>query len=145
MTPTPRIRDDLRAKGWKADAACLDQDPSIYDTDDDPNPHPEVRCFLCVVRPSCLTYALNGRETGTWGGLSRKQRDGIQGRIGKKRKLRACPVCRSAELVHNDDPGTGFCPACGFTWHYVTTTYGTQAVTAMKQRSQPAEVTHAEV
>jgi ribosomal protein L37AE/L43A len=145
VTFAPRLRTDHRAKWWKDDAACRDQDPLIYDTDDDPFPHPDVRCALCTVRPACLTYALNGQESGTWGGLSRKQRERIQARISHKRKLRACPVCGNTTLSHQDDPGMGNCPSCGFTWRYVKTAYGDRAVTAMRAASQPDPVNPSEV
>lgn len=145
MTFSPRLRTDRRYGGWKDRAACRDQDPLIYDTDDDPNPHPDIRCMLCAVRPACLTYALNGQESGTWGGLSRKQREKIQSRISHKRKLRSCPVCGNTTLTHDDDPGMGNCPSCGFTWRYVETSYGDRAVTAMRVRSQPEPVSPSEV
>lgn len=130
---------------WRIKAACLGQDPSVYDTNDDFKPHREIRCFLCPVRASCLTYALNGRESGTWGGLSRKQREQIQSRISRRRKLRACPLCRNTTLLHDDDgteegTGTGSCPSCGFTWWYVETTYGPRAVTTMDGETQPVPV-----
>lgn len=144
MTFAPRLRSDHRSGWWKDQAACRDQDPLIYDTDDDPQPHPQVRCGLCAVRPACLTYALNGQESGTWGGFSRKERERIQSRIRYKRKLRSCPVCRNTELFYSEEPGMGNCPLCGFTWQYMETSYGDRAVTAMKPLPRPESVTLAE-
>lgn len=106
----PILRDG-RDLSWMPRAACAGQSPAVYDTDDEEKPSPEIRCFLCDVRAQCLTYALNGRESGTWGGLSRKQRDRI---VARKRKRRSCPHCASESIFNLH--GVGSCVSCGLSW-----------------------------
>lgn len=109
-----KVYADSRDISWMPRAACLGQDPLIYDTDDEMKPSGQILCFLCPVRAECLTYALAGRESGTWGGMSRKQRDSVASR---KRKRRRCPdtECRSTQIYNAH--GVGSCVACGVSWH----------------------------
>jgi len=111
---TPFAKDDGRSKAWMAQAECVGQDPLVYDTDDDFKPSPEIRCFLCPVRAECLSYALDGHELGTWGGMSRKQRERISSR---KRKRRTCPneECKSLDIYNKF--GIGSCARCGVSWY----------------------------
>jgi len=109
-----RLYDDSRDISWMPKAACLGQDPGVYDTDED-KPDPQIRCFLCPVRAQCLTYALAGHESGTWGGLSRKQRDRVMSRT---RQHRRCPDCKSTEIYNAY--GVGSCISCGVSWYTKT-------------------------
>lgn len=106
--------EDTRDVTWMLYAACRGQDPIVYDTDDEDKPSSDVRCFLCPVRAECLTYALAGRESGTWGGMSRKQRDRV---VKRKRKHRTCPdpMCKSRDIYNRY--GVGSCVACGVSWY----------------------------
>lgn len=108
------FREEDRDVSWMLEAACRGQDPLIYDTDDEDKPSPAILCFLCPVRAECLTYALASRESGTWGGMSRKQRDRVTKR---KRKHRACPspTCRSTNVYNAH--GVGSCMSCGVSWY----------------------------
>lgn len=110
---SPRLTDE-RDKSWMTQAECLGQDPLVYDTDDDIKVSPEIRCYLCSVRAQCLSYALAGRESGTWGGMSRKQRESI---ISRRRKRRTCPndECKSKDVFNSH--GIGKCARCGVSWY----------------------------
>lgn len=112
----PLLRKDTRDKTWMERAACLGQDPLVYDTDDDVAPSPEIRCFICEARMDCLSYALKGSESGTWGGMSRKQRDRVTSR---KRKRKSCPneLCKSGEEHIYNKYGVGSCVKCGVSWY----------------------------
>lgn len=110
------IHDDGRDITWQDHAACRGQDPAVYDTDDDLKPSPEIRCFLCPVRLRCLNYALTGHESGTWGGLSRKQREEFT-RRSRPRTTCPDPLCRSADIYQNN--GVAACLRCGGSWRTV--------------------------
>lgn len=107
-------KNDRRSKAWMSQAECAGQDPLVYDTDDDLHVSPEIRCWLCPVRAQCLSYALAGKESGTWGGMSRKQREGI---ISRRRRRRTCPnpECGSTDI--NNDNGVGTCARCCVSWY----------------------------
>jgi hypothetical protein len=128
--PMGAVFNDKRDISWQRRAACKDQDPSVYDTDDDATPSPAILCFLCEVRAACLTYALAGRESGTWGGMSRKERDRI---IKRKRKARVCrnSECDSTEFYSNY--GVDSCVHCGLSWE-------TRPARTRKTSLNPAEV-----
>lgn len=109
-----KAHNDSRDISWMPSAACRGQDPGVYDTDDEEKPSSQIRCFLCPVRAQCLTYALASRESGTWGGMSRKQRDRV---VARQRKLRTCPnpECGSQDIYNNF--GVGSCVSCGVSWY----------------------------
>lgn len=111
---TPSIVDG-RSRSWMRHAACRDQDPEVYDTDDDLYPSPEIRCPACPVRTECLAFALEGRESGTWGGESRKERDKLF--LVRKRPRRTCPKCDGTD-IHTSD-GKGYCLPCAVSWDVV--------------------------
>jgi len=63
---------------WRSKAACRGLDPSIFypdpDLDDDALPAKAV-CDECLVRESCLEFALASREKdGVWGGCTERER-----------------------------------------------------------------------
>jgi WhiB family transcriptional regulator, redox-sensing transcriptional regulator len=63
---------------WRAKAACLGLDPTIFypDPDDDSAAEPAKDvCGACAVREHCLEYALGYREKeGVWGGATERER-----------------------------------------------------------------------
>lgn len=81
-SPTQAIRERiLRVRsqpnqGWRRLARCRGLDPEVfYPQDDDEGEEAKTICALCVVRQSCLEYALAAREKhGVWGGLSERER-----------------------------------------------------------------------
>jgi len=63
---------------WRSKAACRGLDPTIFypdpDMDDDALPAKAV-CDECLVRESCLEFALSSREKdGVWGGCTERER-----------------------------------------------------------------------
>jgi WhiB family redox-sensing transcriptional regulator len=103
---------DGRDRRWMENAACRDDDPRVYDTDDDPHPSRAIRCGACPVRTECLTYAFNGKESGTWGGMSRKEREKFI--KARRRPTNKCPKCRGEDIYTNY--GVSSCAPCGVSW-----------------------------
>lgn len=69
---------DERPEGqsWQDEANCLGVDPDLFfpERGMDTREAKEV-CRGCIVRESCLEYALsNGEKFGIWGGLSERER-----------------------------------------------------------------------
>lgn len=74
----------LAAKGdisWMADGACVDEDPDLFFPDPGAN-RPPARarklCEGCPVRDRCLSYAVENKQFGVWGGTTEKQREVIR-------------------------------------------------------------------
>ena len=61
---------------WRTDAACRDDDTSIFFSDDPADAARAVAmCAECPVRQACLEFALDSRQAdGIWGGLTEMQR-----------------------------------------------------------------------
>ena len=61
---------------WRQRAACRGIDPGIfYPVSDEAADEAKGICATCVVRQSCVEYALAAREReGVWGGLTERER-----------------------------------------------------------------------
>jgi WhiB family redox-sensing transcriptional regulator len=61
---------------WRQRAACRGVDPGIfYPVSDEAAEEAKAICSSCVVRQSCIEYALAAREReGVWGGLTERER-----------------------------------------------------------------------
>lgn len=116
---TVRLRTDYigREDEWMARAACVLDDPYLYDEIGDTKPPSDVSCFHCTVRAQCLTFGINHNFEGIWGGTTKKQRD----TYSRKQRRAMCPGldCRSREIRRGATADT--CGSCGLSWP--TTTY----------------------
>lgn len=96
-------------------AACDGMDCDLF-FDQSPIDEVEARaiCWLCPIRPDCLTWALTVPETyGMWGGLTEKQRKNMQ----VPRHRARCPGCRSFDIGPSlSRPRVEICSACGLSW-----------------------------
>lgn len=96
---SPHVRTELASRiqpGWQADAACVGDDPGLFDTDEaSPDKAREAVaksiCHDCQVRRSCLFSALLGDEYGIWGGHNDTDRDQIRHALAR-------PIRRDAVL-----------------------------------------------
>lgn len=84
--PIP-LHDDAPA-GWRAEAACREDDvETFFATDDDSIDAALARCAACPVREVCLEHALDAREPyGIWGGTTEAERKRM---IRRRRERRA--------------------------------------------------------
>lgn len=103
---------------WRSEAACRNQvdrhfDP--WDSDDrakEPNEVASRICQQCPVRLACLTEAIaNDEPYGTWGGLTRKQRQ----QLTRARLRSKCPICKNT-LTLQDAAHMQTCAGCGMSW-----------------------------
>ncbi|KOV86101.1 MULTISPECIES: WhiB family transcriptional regulator [unclassified Streptomyces] len=72
---TGSVPDTERATHWRDDAACRNEDPDMFFTDNT-NTVQRARtvCLSCPVRVQCQDFALsNGEWWGVWGGLTQTQ------------------------------------------------------------------------
>jgi hypothetical protein len=108
--PSPAVGDD----SWMTRAACKGQDPEIYDESFSKNVGGDIRCFQCLVRAQCLSYAVENRYDGIWGGTTKYRRD----QMTRRRRIRVqCPRddCLSTEIRNTETYGT--CISCGMRWN----------------------------
>jgi WhiB family redox-sensing transcriptional regulator len=70
---------------WRQRAACRGVDPEVfYPVSDEDSEEAKEICADCIVRQSCLEYALANRERdGVWGGATERERRRI---IRQRRK-----------------------------------------------------------
>ncbi len=66
--------------GWQDEANCLGVDPDLFFPERGASTREAKEvCKGCVVRESCLEYALdNGEKFGIWGGMSERERRRIR-------------------------------------------------------------------
>src|SRR6266508_4284903 len=86
---------DPEDHGWQDHANCLGVDPDLFFPERGASTREAKEvCRGCVVRDSCLEYALvNGEKFGIWGGMSERERR----RIRRQRALaRRIPVTATA-------------------------------------------------
>lgn len=102
------------SSSWMWKAACRGQDPEIYDEAFTKKVSPDVRCFLCTVRPQCFTYAVENRYDGTWGGTTKYERK----HMVERRRLRTqCPKPGCLGRRIRNAEGYGTCLSCGLRWN----------------------------
>lgn len=57
---------------WMAEGQCVGADPAMFVPDDDESEIPPsvyTLCEACTVADDCLTFGVENRETGVWGGV----------------------------------------------------------------------------
>ena len=93
---------------WMEMARCRDVDPEVFFPSDGPGVQAAQRyCAECLVRESCLEYALeNHIQHGVWGGASERARR----RISRQRRHTAAPSTAQRpyagdEVKHAHRPG----------------------------------------
>lgn len=82
------------ARDWRHRAACVGEDPELFQPVTDEGPAYEAQvaaakavCGRCSVQPDCLTFALSMLPYGIAGGLTEQERH--------EERTRSCPsVCR---------------------------------------------------
>ncbi len=74
-SPLPFPLDDAPS-GWRADAACREDDVELFFSHDEAAQEAALaRCQACPVRTACLEHALSAREPyGVWGGATEQER-----------------------------------------------------------------------
>lgn len=72
--------------GWTSQGACQDEDPELFFPIAATGPAGRHQisaqkrvCQRCTVRASCLTYALETRQSGIWGGTTLEERFAMAG------------------------------------------------------------------
>jgi WhiB family redox-sensing transcriptional regulator len=72
---TGAVPEHERAKHWRDNAACRDENPDMFYTDNAQIVQQARKvCFGCPVRMECQQFALaNGEWWGVWGGMSQTQ------------------------------------------------------------------------
>jgi len=77
---------------WRHDAACSEVDPELFFPIGNTGPallqieEAKTVCRRCVVRDSCLRWALeSGQDAGVWGGMSEDERRAYKRRLGRQR------------------------------------------------------------
>jgi len=83
----PAEQFDLEDRSWQTQANCLGVDPDLFFPERGASTREAKEvCRGCVVRHSCLEYALlNGEKFGIWGGLSERERRRIRRQRGLSR------------------------------------------------------------
>jgi WhiB family redox-sensing transcriptional regulator len=62
---------------WRERGRCKGADPEVFYPEDDEDPGDEAKeiCAMCIVRETCLEYAIANREKmGVWGGYTARER-----------------------------------------------------------------------
>lgn len=79
---------DEAPTGWRADAACREDDVELFfATDEAAQDAALARCAACPVRQACLEHALAEREPyGIWGGTTEHERKRL---LRRRRERRA--------------------------------------------------------
>lgn len=78
--------------GWQLDAACAEDDPTLFDEPTERGDGPERAavarsiCHDCPVRTACLAAGLLGDEWGIWGGHDSASRDAIRHALADPRR-----------------------------------------------------------
>lgn len=94
---------------WMRRGYCNGANPEIFEEDE----HEETAkayCQRCVVRVTCLEWALTENESGVWGGTTESERRAL--RRGGKRAT--CPGCGGTHLFN--DGRAMICIPCGMSW-----------------------------
>jgi WhiB family redox-sensing transcriptional regulator len=70
---------------WKADAACLDLDTSLFFPESESDAAKAITvCAICPVREECLDFAIRTRQNdGIWGGRTEPERRRLRRRVGR--------------------------------------------------------------
>lgn len=68
--------DSKKTLAWRQKAACRGVDPDIfYPVTEEDAEEAKAVCAGCVVRQTCLEWALTNRERdGVWGGATERER-----------------------------------------------------------------------
>lgn len=88
---------------------CRGANPEIFEEDDHVETAKEY-CNRCIVKITCLEWALSRHESGVWGGTTEAERRAL--RRGGKRAT--CPMCGGTQLF--DDGRGKICIPCGTSW-----------------------------
>jgi WhiB family transcriptional regulator, redox-sensing transcriptional regulator len=94
---------------WMIDGYCNGANPEIFE-EDALVETAKAYCSRCVVRVTCLDWALTNGETGVWGGTTESERRALL-RGGKRA---SCPSCGGTQLF--DDGRSKICIPCGMSW-----------------------------
>ena len=106
--------------GWMSRGACLGVDPELFFPVADRGPAlhqitvAKRVCQHCTVRSLCLTYAVETRQSGIWGGTTLEERFAMQGptrgRDGHASRPARAPVPEQAELGGRPALARARCP-----------------------------------
>ena len=75
-TPVDLVSLVERAMPWRARAACIGMDTTLFFVGRGEKPHPDVvaACDRCEVRDECLDWAVVHEKFGYWGGMGERPR-----------------------------------------------------------------------
>lgn len=97
---------------WMAYSACRNEDPRMFDNEEDAAQPPErVKniCVSCSVRTECL--ALHKYDNyGIWGGTTKTQREELRA----EHTQAVCPACIGTLIYRREN--TEVCLGCGISW-----------------------------
>src|SRR4028118_309882 len=87
--------DESGVLAWQEQALCAQTDPEAFFPEKGGSTREAKRiCVGCEVKAECLEYALGSDERfGIWGGLSERERRGLQPSAGGPRRPGRAPGC----------------------------------------------------
>lgn len=100
---------------WQLARCRLALDPEWFFPDErleNPPREAEKICVQCEIKEACLTWAIDTRQVGVWGGTTTRQRQRLARRLTRVH----CPGCRSIEISVYVLLGHAVCLACGVSW-----------------------------
>lgn len=77
-----------------------------------PSPDVKLICDHCAIQAACLTWAIETKQIGVWGGTTTIQRRKISRRVTRIH----CPGCKSTMITMYDLLDTAVCTSCGISW-----------------------------
>ena len=93
---------------WMMMGYCLGANPEIFEEEDQVETA-KAYCNRCVVKLTCLSWAMDNTESGVWGGTTDAERRAL-----KRGGRQSCPMCGGQQLF--DDGVSKICIPCGTSW-----------------------------
>jgi WhiB family transcriptional regulator, redox-sensing transcriptional regulator len=104
--PRGTARPSVAFCGWMSRGACLGEDPELFFPIAAKGPAlhqisaAKRICQRCAVRALCLTYAVENRQSGIWGGTTSEERFAMRepsraGTAASKPAASPAPACRN--------------------------------------------------
>jgi WhiB family redox-sensing transcriptional regulator len=76
------IDNAFASAGWMSRGACRRADPELFFPISDGGAHlvaaAKAVCRVCSVRASCLSFAIENRQDGIWGGTTLDERHALR-------------------------------------------------------------------
>lgn len=92
------------ATGWQALAKCVGKSALFYPAKGESTAPAKAICAECPVKPSCLRFSLENKETfGIWGGTSEKERRVLRRQLHLPRKSTGGERCPNDHLFTKEN------------------------------------------